>query len=67
MGAASTQVTQESNQVCDAVGVALGPISASVAHLNVKGTATVASLAKNSRTADRSTRCFKSRRSDGQM
>ena len=43
------------------------PVSASVAHLKVKGTAMVASLAASSSTSAPSTRNFRSRRSDGQM
>src|SRR5215470_20435328 len=63
MGAASTQVSQED----DAVGAVPCPTSASVAHLKVKGTAIVASLARNSSTVAANTRSLSSRRSDGQI
>src|SRR5579872_739183 len=43
------------------------PVSASVAHLNVKGTASVAILAANNSTTDQTTRIFRSARSPGQM
>src|SRR6516165_9832271 len=48
-------------------GARPSPVSASVAHLNVKGTAMVASLASRSRTIESATRCFRSRRSAGQI
>src|ERR1700712_2327900 len=43
------------------------PVSASVAHLKVNGTDTVASLAISSRTTDQTTRIFRSARSVGQI
>src|SRR5262249_21754651 len=43
------------------------PVSASVAHLKVKGTAIVASLAPKSRIIEITTRSLRSRRSAGQM
>src|ERR1700758_5339673 len=43
------------------------PVSASVAHLNVNGTASVASFAASSSTTDQTTRIFRSTRSPGQM
>jgi hypothetical protein len=45
----------------------LAPVSASVAHLKVNGTASVASLATSSSTNDHTTRIFRSARSPGQM
>src|SRR5437870_12875162 len=63
IGAATVQASQEDG----ATGALPCPSSASVAHLNVKGTATVASLARNSSTVAASTRSLRSRRSDGQM
>ena len=62
-GAATTQASVEF-----ARNGALGwPASASVAHLKVKGTAMVATLAISSRTVAHSTRIFRSARSDGQI
>ena len=43
------------------------PVRASVAHLKVKGTARVASLATSSSTIDQTTRIFRSARSPGQI
>src|SRR6266436_6887584 len=43
------------------------PVSASVAHLKVNGTAKVASFAIKSRTTDQTTRIFRSARSVGQI
>ena len=43
------------------------PVSASVAHLKVKGTARVASLAIKSSTKDQTTRIFRSERSLGHI
>ncbi len=63
IGAATTQVSAE-----DAKTGALGwPASASVAHLKVKGTATVATFAISNSTVAQSTRIFRSARSDGQI
>ncbi len=50
-----------------ATGAVSAPVSASVAHLNVNGTDTVASLATNSNTTDQTTRILRSTRSLGQM
>ncbi len=50
-----------------ATGAVSAPVSASVAHLNVNGTDTVASLATNSNTTDQTTRILRSARSLGQM
>ena len=47
---------------------ALGvPLSASIAHLKVNGTVSVASLAISSSTIDQTTRIFRSARSPGQI
>jgi hypothetical protein len=63
IGAATTQASVEL-----AKNGALGwPASASVAHLKVKGTVTVASLAISSSTVAQNTRIFRSARSDGQI
>src|SRR5580704_10568884 len=43
------------------------PVSASIAHLNVKGTASVATLAIKSSTTDQATCILRSTRSPGQM
>src|SRR5690349_10402342 len=51
----------------DATGALPLPESASVAHLKVNGTDSVASFAISSRTMDHSTRAFRSARSFGQM
>jgi hypothetical protein len=62
-GAAKTQTSHD--------GVSAGgrasPVSASTAHLNVNGTAMVASLATSNSTVAQTTRIFRSVRSDGQM
>ena len=62
-GVASVQPSQEFAQT----GAVPWPASASVAHLNVKGTATVASLAINTSTVAKTTRAFRSDRLAGQM
>ena len=62
-GAASAQTTQSAV----ATGALPCPASASVAHLYVKGTATVASLATSSSTIAPQMRSFRSVRSDGQI
>src|SRR5712672_2747280 len=48
-------------------GAVSAPVSASIAHLNVKGTASVATLATSSSTTDQTTRILRSTRSPGQM
>src|ERR1043166_7925651 len=63
IGAATVQASHEDG----ATGALPWPTSASVAHLKVKGTAMVASLARNSSTVAAKTRHLRSRRSDGQM
>jgi hypothetical protein len=50
-----------------ATGAVLAPVSASVAHLKLNGTASVISLAASSSTSDQTTRIFKSERSPGQI
>ena len=50
-----------------ATGAVPCPVSASTAHLKVKGTAMVASFATSSSAIAISTRIFRSRRSDGQI
>src|SRR5437667_2229610 len=63
IGAASAQRSQEEG----ATGALPCPANASVAHLKVKGTAMVASLAASSSTIAAATRSLRSRRSAGQM
>src|SRR3954462_671643 len=48
-------------------GAVSAPVSASIAHLNVNGTASVASLASSSSTIDQTTRILRSGRSPGQI
>ena len=48
-------------------GAVSAPVSASIAHLKVNGTESVASLATSSSTIDQTTRIFRSARSPGQM
>src|SRR6195256_3501014 len=48
-------------------GAVSAPVSASIAHLNVNGTISVASLATSSSTIDQTTRILRSTRSPGQM
>jgi hypothetical protein len=43
------------------------PFSASIAHLKVNGTVSVATFAMSSSTTDQATRIFKSARSPGQI
>src|SRR6266481_4082402 len=54
-------------QFDDATGAVSAPVNASIAHLNVKGTASVATLATSSRTTDQTTRILRSARSPGQI
>ena len=63
IGAASAQTSHDDG----ATGAVPCPVSASTAHLKVKGTAMVASFASSSSTIAISTRTFRSRRSDGQI
>src|SRR5579871_5449926 len=62
-GAAIAQASQEE----DSIGALPCPVSASVAHLKVNGTAMVAILAASSSHMVTQTRSFRSARSDGQM
>ena len=59
-------ITQPNHDVA-ATGAVPFPISASVAHLKVNGTAMVASLANSSSTIATMTRSLRSRRSVGQI
>ena len=61
------EATTHSTQLEACTGALSAPVRASVAHLNVKGTASVASLASNNSTTDQTTRIFRSARSPGQM
>ena len=62
-GAANTHSSQDDG----ATGAVPSPVSASVAHLNVKGTAMVASLAASRSSIESATRRCRSGRSVGQM
>src|SRR5450756_1058316 len=48
-------------------GAVSAPVRASIAHLKVNGTASVATLATRSSTTDQTTRIFRSARSPGQI
>src|SRR5882757_2092155 len=48
-------------------GAVSAPVKASIAHLNVNGTESVASLATSNSTTDQTTRILRSARSPGQM
>src|SRR6202012_1250441 len=61
------EATTHSTQFEGCTGALSAPVKASVAHLKVKGTASVASLAANSSTTDQTTRIFRSVRSPGQI
>src|ERR1700693_66065 len=54
-------------QFDDCTGAVSAPVRASIAHLNVNGTASVATLATSSNTTDQTTRILRSTRSPGQM
>src|ERR1700682_572392 len=54
-------------QFDDCTGALSAPVSASIGHLNVDGTGSVASLATSSSTIDQTTRILRSTRSLGQM
>src|SRR5512140_2918829 len=54
-------------QFDDATGAVSAPVNASIAHLKVNGTASVATLAMSSRTTDQTTRILRSARSPGQI
>src|SRR5882724_2823150 len=51
----------------DCTGAVSAPVRASIAHLNVNGTESVASLAASSSTIDQTTRILRSARSPGQI
>src|SRR3954453_868248 len=61
------EAISQSTQFEDCTGALLAPVSASIAHLNVNGTESVASLAASSSTIDQTTRILRSTRSPGQM
>src|ERR1700693_4840128 len=61
------EAMSHSRQFDDCTGAVFAPVRASLAHLNVNGTASVASLASSSSTIDQTTRIFRSARSLGQM
>src|SRR5580704_7443113 len=61
-GEAISHVSQSDD--CTALST---PVSASIAHLKVKGTASVATLAISSSTTDQTTRILRSTRSPGQI
>src|SRR5262249_26704841 len=63
IGAASAQRSHADGTI----GALPSPVSASVAHLKVNGTAMVASLAASSSSIATATRSLRSRRSAGQM
>src|ERR1700726_1533241 len=54
-------------QFDDCTGAVSAPVSASIAHLKVNGTDSVASLATSSSTIDQTTRILRSTRSPGQI
>src|SRR5476649_614713 len=54
-------------QFDDCTGAVSAPVSASIAHLKVKGTASVATFATSNSTTDQTTRILRSTRSPGQM
>src|ERR1019366_9583979 len=61
------EAISQSGQFDDCAGAVSAPVRASIAHLNVNGTDSVASLATNSSTIDQTTRILRSTRSPGQM
>src|SRR5665647_3123871 len=61
------EAISHSVQFDDAAGAVSAPVKASIAHLKVKGTASVATLATSSRTTDQTTRILRSARSPGQI
>src|SRR5947209_3177690 len=63
----SGEAISQSGQLDDCTGAVSAPVSASMAHLNVNGTESVASLATSSSTIDQTTRILRSARSPGQM
>jgi hypothetical protein len=63
----SGEATSHSVQFDACTGAVSAPVRASIAHLKVKGTASVATLATSKSTIDQTTRIFRSARSPGQM
>src|SRR3954447_8279896 len=63
----SGEAISQSGQFDDWTGALSAPVSASIAHLNVNGTESVASLATSSSTTDQTTRILRSTRSPGQI
>src|SRR5437762_9795463 len=63
----SGEAISHSVQFEDCTGAVSAPVKASIAHLKVNGTDSVASLATKSNTTDQTTRIFRSARSLGQM
>src|SRR5258706_3435196 len=61
------EAISHSGQFDDCTGAVSAPVSASIAHLKVNGTESVASLATSSSTIDQTTRILRSTRSPGQM
>ena len=61
------EAISHSVQFDDCTGAVSAPVSASIAHLNVNGTASVASLASSNSTIDQTTRILRSARSPGQI
>src|ERR1700712_658011 len=63
----SGDAINHSAQFDDCTGAVSAPVSASIAHLKVNGTDSVASLATSSSTNDHTTRILRSARSPGQI
>src|SRR6266566_9952637 len=61
------EATSHNAQFDDCTGAVPAPVKASIAHLKVNGTESVASLATSSSTIDQTTRILRSTRSPGQM
>src|SRR5712675_2634245 len=61
------EAISQSCQFDDCTGAVSAPVRASIAHLKVNGTDSVASLAISSSTIDQTTRILRSARSPGQM
>src|ERR1700712_529026 len=63
----SGEAISHSVQFEDCTGAVSAPVRASIAHLNVKGTDSVVTLASSNSTIDQATRILRSARSPGQM
>src|SRR6202035_4744704 len=61
------EATSHSVQFDDCTGAVSAPVRASIAHLKVKGTASVATFATSSSSIDQTTRILRSARSPGQI